>query len=318
MNAPVITITLNPAIDLTVTVDTLTPGAEQRASAARSDVGGKGINVAGCLADWGTPVIATGVMGRANHSLFNDFFTAKRIQDRFIHAPGETRTNIKIVSSSGGDTTNINLPGMSVTPAVLERVLLTLDDVARPDELIVLAGSLPIGLPNTTWASITATLSRLKARVVLDTSGAPLAASLAEGVPFLPMAIKPNRAEMESWVGHSLPALSDLIAPARTLTRRGIKLVVVSLGEDGALFVTPSQAVLGQLPPLKAVNTVGAGDAMVAGMVAGLADNLDLDSLARRAVAFATGKLARIGPHLPSPAEIEAMARAVTITPVAD
>ena len=110
----VVTVTLNPAIDLTVTVDRFVVGSVQRASAAVSTCGGKGINVAGCLADWGVPVVATGILGRANDDGFAEFFAAKGIGDRFVRTAGETRTNIKIANLFNGETTDINLPGLAI------------------------------------------------------------------------------------------------------------------------------------------------------------------------------------------------------------
>lgn len=312
MTAPIITVTLNPAIDLTITLDSLKKGEVQRAKAARSDVGGKGINVAGCLADWGSPVIATGILGRANQPAFTDFFSAKGITDRFITAPGETRTNIKIIDGAGGDTTDINLPGLTVTEDLLEQVIDVLTQIVAAGSIVVLAGSLPNGLPATTWATLTGFLNQAKARVVLDTSGPPLAAALEAARDALPYAIKPNRSELEAWAGHRLPTTPDLVDTARTLIDRGVKMVVVSLGSEGALFVTAEQAITGRLPPVAAMSTVGAGDAMVAGLVSALSDHLTTDALARRAVAFATGKLARIGPHLPTNPQIELLAEQVT------
>ncbi|TBW35387.1 1-phosphofructokinase [Siculibacillus lacustris] len=317
MIAPVITVTLNPAIDLTVTVAELRLGSVQRARTAQSGVGGKGINVAGCLADWGTPVVVTGVLGRSNAEPFSQFFAVKRIDDRFVRAVGETRTNIKIADLASGDTTDINLPGLPVDVPTCDLVWDTLVELVRPHGLVVLAGSLPEGLPDDTWARLIADLTHHGARVVLDTSEGPFAAALAAPAEHLPHCVKPNRRELEAWAGRPLPETSDLIAVARDLNRRGVELVVVSLGPEGALFVRDGKALSARLPPMRVLSTVGAGDAMVAGTVAGLRDGLGLPELARLAVAFATGKLAHVGPHLPARAEIEALAAQVALTTLA-
>jgi 1-phosphofructokinase len=311
--APVVTVTLNPAIDLTVTVSDLTLGSVQRARAAQSGVGGKGINVAGCLADWGTPVIATGVLGRSNADPFAQFFASKHIEDRFVRAVGETRTNIKIADVATGDTTDINLPGLHVDLATYDLVWDTLVELVRPQGLVVLAGSLPDGLADATWAALAADLARHGARVVLDTSEGPFAAALAAPTEALPHCIKPNRRELEAWAGRPLPETADLVAVARELNDRGISLVIVSLGPEGAVFVRDGEAIAARLPPMRVLSTVGAGDAMVAGTVAALRDGLGLSELARLAVAFATGKLTRVGPHLPEKPEIEALAASVEL-----
>ncbi len=327
MTAPIVTVTLNPAIDQTIVVDQLTLGAVHRARSSQSNAGGKGVNVAGCLADWGAEVIVTGVLGRDNAAPFEAFFAAKRIDDRFVRAPGETRTNIKIADLATRDTTDVNLPGLAVDAAAYAAVDATLRRVARPGTLVVVAGSLPAGMAEDTLAELVGDLAGLGARVVLDTSGEPLRRALAPGrVP--PHCIKPNRAELEDLVGRPLAGDADLLAAARELVARGIALVVISRGAEGALFVTAARALVGRLPPVAALSTVGAGDAMVAGLVAALAEGAEdlaggddlaegagLERVARLAVAFAAAKLAGVGPNLPSITAVEDLAARVVLAP---
>ncbi len=147
---------------------------------------------------------------------------------------------------------------------------------------------------------------------MLDTSGAPLAAALASGQPL--HAVKPNRAELEALLGRDLPTTADLVAAARALLDRGVALVVVSLGAEGALFVDRQAALAAALPAKKALSTVGAGDAMVAGIAAALIEGASLERLARLAVAFASSKLDRIGPFLGPRQEVERLAAAVRVT----
>jgi 1-phosphofructokinase len=304
-------VTLNPAIDLTVTLDRLVVGAVQRASAAVSTCGGKGVNVAGCLADWGARVAVTGVLGHSNDGVFADFFAGKGIADGFVRTAGETRTNIKIADRASGDTTDVNLPGLTVSDEVFDAVRATLKRSVAPGRPVVLAGSLPESMPETAWAKLAADLARHGARVVLDTSGPPLAAALGSGQPL--HAVKPNRAELEAFLGRSLPTAADLVAAARSLLDR-VALVVVSLGADGALFIDRETALAAALPAKKALSTVGAGDAMVAGIAAALVEGASLDRLARLAVAFASSKLDRIGPFLGPNEDVERLAAAVRVT----
>ncbi|KAA5601162.1 1-phosphofructokinase [Blastochloris sulfoviridis] len=308
----VVTVTLNPAIDLTVTLDRFVVGTVQRATAAVSTCGGKGINVAGCLADWGVRVTATGVLGRANDGTFAEFFARKGIADRFVRTSGETRTNIKIADRTSGETTDVNLPGLIIPDAVFESVRKALMDSVAPGRPVVLAGSLPETLPATAWAEIANDLSGPGARVVLDTSGAPLAAALKAGVPI--HAVKPNRAELEALVGHPLAGAGELVEAARALLARGLALVVVSLGAEGALFVDRETALAARLPARTVLSTVGAGDAMVAGIVAALVEDAPLERVARLSTAFAASKLDRIGPYLGPAEDIERLATAVSVT----
>lgn len=310
------TLTLNPAIDQTVTLDALKPGSVHRARSVWSDAGGKGVNVACCLADWGLPVAATGILGQDNAAPFTQTLSAKGIDDRFVWIPGETRTNLKLLDAGTGDTTDINLPGLDIGPSTLEAVRAVLLDLARDGSLVVLAGSLPRSLPPETYARLTGEVRARGARVVLDASGPALAAALAVGPGALPYAIKPNRHELEEWAGRPLGEPAALLDAARRLQASGIALVCVSLGEAGALFVSGEGALHAFPPATRVASTVGAGDALVAGLVAGLHDALPLPDLARRALAFAAGKLSRTGANLPGRETVDGIAREIRVDPL--
>ncbi|MBS9477659.1 1-phosphofructokinase [Ancylobacter radicis] len=316
MSAPspvdVVTLTLNPAIDQTVTLDHLRPGHVHRAGSVRYDAGGKGVNVASCLADWGLTVAAAGLLGAANAAPFEALFAAKGIADRFRRVPGETRTNIKLLDRSSGETTDVNLPGFPAETSALAEVEADLTRLARPDGLVVLSGSLPEGAPADTYARLVKHLREAGARVVLDTSGLPLTHALAGAPPTL---VKPNRRELEVWAGRPLDDRADLLAVAQRLCAAGIDLVVVSLGADGALFVTTDEALHAAAGEVTGGSSVGAGDAMVAGLVAGLHEGLGLGEIARRATAFAVGKLGLPGPNLPASAALHAIAARVAVQP---
>lgn len=308
----IVTLTLNPAIDQTVMLDGLRPGSVHRARAVLRHAGGKGVNVACCLADWGLPVAAAGILGADNDAAFAEVFGRKGIEDRFVRVPGETRTNLKLLDAGTGDTTDINLPGLSAGAALDAAREALLGGVGQ-GTLAVLAGSLPAGIAPATYADLTGSLNVRGARVVLDASGAPLAASLAAAPGSLPYAVKPNRHELEEWAGHPLPTLADVRGAADDLRGRGIPLVVVSLGAEGALFLGGEGAVHAPPPPTRIASTVGAGDALVAGLVAALGAGLDLAATARLAVAFAAAKLTREGANLPPRPEVEAIAATVRL-----
>lgn len=314
MSAPLVTLTLNPAIDQTVTLEHLAPGAVHRALASRADAGGKGVNVAGCLADWGLPVTVTGVLGADNAAPFAAIFAAKGIEDRFIRVAGQTRTNLKLLDRHSGDTTDINLPGLTVTAGVFEAARARLLDAAGPGSRVVLAGSLPVGLAVDTYADLTRRLKARGARVVLDASGPALAAALAAEADALPEVVKPNRHELEDWAGRPLPTLAEVRAAALDLRARGIPRVVVSLGQEGALFLDEGGVIHAHPPAIAVASTVGAGDALVAGLVAALHAEAGLDDTARLALAFAAGKLTLAGANLPARAEVERLAAAVRLT----
>ncbi|MBD7923916.1 1-phosphofructokinase family hexose kinase [Xanthomonas bonasiae] len=291
MSVQAVSVSLNPAIDLTVAIERLQPGQVHRASSAHAIAGGKGINVAACLADAGVVTAALGVLGAGNAHLFETLFAARGIDDRCLRVPGDTRTNLKLVAADSGDTTDINLPGLPLGAAELHAVGARLAPLLRPGLPVVLTGSLPAGLADDSWRVLQAQAAAAGARVLLDTSGAPLREALAAPRAQLPFAIKPNRHELEDWAGTPLRATAELLAATRALLASGIALVVVSLGTDGALFVRGEQALLARPPQLAGGSSVGAGDAMVAGLVAALLAEADLATCARQATAFAVATL---------------------------
>ncbi|UTH74290.1 1-phosphofructokinase [Chromobacterium sp. IIBBL 290-4] len=307
MSAQLHTVTANPALDQTVSLDALQAGSVNIAREARVNAGGKGVNVASCLADWGLPVAAHGLLGRDNSGPFEQLFADKNIADRMLRVKGATRTNIKLADLSRHDTTDINLPG----PACGETDWATLSDklaALGSGDIAVLAGSLPPGLAADSWARLCAQLKGQSVWVLLDSSGPALAAALANPPEALPDCVKPNREELAQWAGRPLGSLDEVARCARLLQQSGVSLVAVSLGEQGALLDDGEQSWLASLPPQQPLSTVGAGDAFVAGLAAARCASLGQADSLRLAMGFAAAKLRRLGPHLPDREDITALA----------
>jgi 1-phosphofructokinase len=312
----VVTVALNPALDQTIEVAGLQPGAVNRALRMQVDVGGKAINVASCLADFGVSAAVTGQLGRDNAALFEDLFRRKQIANHCCTLDGLTRINTKLVDVERGETTDLNMPGPELTAeaaaGLLDQVLQRLDLLMEQAQWVVLSGSLPPGMPVDAYATLTRRIQAAGAAVLLDTSGAPLRAALTAG----PRLIKPNRHELAELVGEPLESLEALLAAGRALlnSANAPEWVVVSLGGDGALFLTGEQALQAHPAPVAVTSTVGAGDAMVAGLVAARLENLSLIETAQLATAFAAAKLTRLGPHLPPPDQVRALAQQIVVT----
>jgi 1-phosphofructokinase len=312
----VITVALNPALDHTIEVANLQPGAVNRALRMQVDVGGKAINVASCLADFGIATAVTGQLGRDNAALFEDLFRSKKIANHCCTLDGLTRINTKLVDTISGETTDLNMPGPSLDSAaasdLLDQVLHRLDMLMEQARWVVLSGSLSPGMPMDAYATLTRRIQAAGAAVLLDTSGAPLQAALTAG----PRLIKPNRHELAELVGKPLDTLESLVAAGRALlnSANAPEWVVISLGGDGALFLTREQALQAHPAPVAVTSTVGAGDAMVAGLVAARLENLPLIETAQLATAFAAAKLTRLGPHLPPPDQVRALAQQIAVT----
>lgn len=301
------TVTLNPAIDRTVTIENFTAGKVNRVSNARSFPGGKGVNVASALADFGHRVAVTGFLGRDNTASFEALFAEKEIEDRFVRIAGQTRVGIKITDPEQNETTDINFPGPSPAAADLAALRDRLEKIDAG--WFVLAGSLPPGVSAGIYGELTAQLRARGAQVAIDTSGEPLALALDAG----PDLIKPNIHELEAMLGVTLADEAAVIEAARKLNARGIELVVVSMGRDGACYVTKDEAIVARPPAVEVRSTVGAGDAMVAGTVAGRLRGLSLGDSARMGTAFSLEALTRIESGLSSPEAIESSMAQVSI-----
>lgn len=308
----VATVTVNPAIDETVTLQRLVAGEVHRASSVRFDVGGKGINVAACLADFGIDVTATGFLGEDNTKVFEQLFSARGVKDCFVRRDGSTRTNIKIVDGAG--TTDINLAGDPVTFEQSQQLMRVLQQFSGPQWLVVMAGSLLPNMAPKFYADVVADMAG-QSRMMVDCSGDALQAVLK--APILPYAIKPNIDELSQYCGKKLNDKTEIVSLARGLISRGLSLAVVSMGADGALFVTQETAIHAWLKADDIESTVGAGDAMVAGITAALCEDASLDRIARLGTAFAVGKLGLHGPALPKKDVIEKLAVAVNCQQVA-
>ena len=304
----IVAVTLNAAIDRTVTIHDFAAGAVNRVEKIQSNPGGKGINVAAALADHGHRVAAAGFLGRANVGPFEELFAEKGIADHSVRIAGQTRIGIKITDPALNQTTDINFPGP--TPSAADLALLREKIASLDAPWFVLAGSVPPGIDHGIYAELIEELHGLGRKVLLDTSGAPFVRALAAA----PDVLKPNVHEFEALVRRSLPTVEAVIAAAREVVAGGVGLVVVSMGEQGACFITAAEAVIALPPEITVQSTVGAGDAMVAGILSAQLQGLPLRECARLATAFSVEKLSRVGSGLTSPAALERAMQQVSLT----
>ena len=296
-------ITLNPAIDRTITIQNFEAGKVNRVQGEYLNAGGKGVNVASSLADAGHSVAVTGFLGRENAAVFERLFTRKRIADHFVRLEGETRVGIKITDPVLKETTDINFPGAEPLPSDLTALRATIDQIDA--EWFVIAGSLPPGVETTIYRDLTKSLKARGRKVALDTSGETLNHAIEAG----PALIKPNIHELEALVGRALPSRDAVAAAANELVARGIETVVVSMGHEGACFVGADGVLFATPPEIEVRSTVGAGDAMVAGVVSAKLRGLALAETARLSTAFSVRAIGKLGADV----SIEALSRKVTI-----
>jgi 1-phosphofructokinase len=303
------TVTLNPAIDQTVRVDNFRTNTVNRAQSLQLQAGGKGVNVASFLTDAGYSAAATGFLGQENVEIFERFFALQQIQDAFVRIPGNTRTGVKIVDQANLQTTDINLPGETPPTGAVDTLLQRIEELTESCDWFALAGSLPPELPATLYATI---IDLLKARgisIALDTSHEALHKGILAG----PTLVKPNIDELQQLVGHPLADEAAIEQAARQVLDYGSQLVVISMGEKGAMFVNRESAFIATPPSVPVKSTVGAGDAMVTGLIVGHIQGLSLPDCARLATAFSMGAITRTDFHLPAAETLQAYAQQVTI-----
>ncbi len=289
------TVTLNPAIDQTVRVDSFRPNTVNRALAISFDASGKGVNVASFLADYGHDTAVTGYLGQENADIFEQFFASKGIDDCFVRIPGNTRINVKVVDEVNQQTTDINMPGETPPQEAMNTLLQTIEQLTNSCDWFVLSGSLPPHVPAAIYATIITQLKQQKKQIILDTSGE----ALREGIQAGPTIVKPNIEELQDLVGHTLKSEAEIQHAAYQLLNEDSKLVVVSMGMQGAMLVERATSLIAIPPAITVKKTFGAGDAIVAGLVTGQILGLSLADCGRLATAFAVGAIAHLSYNLP-------------------
>lgn len=260
------TLTLNPALDRELAVLAFALDEVLRASAVRIDCGGKGLNVSRALAALGAESVALGFVGGATGGSLTVGLADLGIRTDFVQVADETRTNISIVTKDHSHYIKVNTPGPRITPSEQIALLQKISALVQPGDWWVLAGSLPPGVPAAFYAEVIRLVQSAGAYAVLDTSGDPLRAGCA-AKPFL---VKPNAAEAGELTGDRVASpdeARDAIGKIHTL---GPQNVVISLGQGGALYSDGQSVWQAEPPIIEERNPIGAGDALVAGLVWGL------------------------------------------------
>ncbi len=295
------TVCLNPAFDQTATVDRFSLGQVNRLKDIRYDVGGKGINVGIALKRLGMEVQCLCCLGEANEAEFVGLLAQEELPfERFL-LTGKTRTNTKVLDAESRVVTEFNEPGLWMDAQQQERFLAFFGKKAQGSEYVALSGSLPQGCPSSFYQRCMQTFS--KPKWILDTVGESLEWAMKEK-PFL---IKPNAQELEGLVGKRLPTLLELRNAAHALTQTGVQHVVVSLGKQGALWVTLEKTWFAPALSVKSESTVGAGDAMLAGILMGLSQGGGIEDALRCGTAAGAASVMTEGTQLLRLSDFEAL-----------
>lgn len=296
------TVTVNPAIDRTIIVENLRLGSVNRVIRSRVDAGGKGINVAKNLKNLGDEVIALGFLG-PNANYIIDCLEEEGIKTDFVKIKNDTRTNIKISDISKGEVTDLNEYGPEVSEEEIKLLKESIFKYAEKSKVLVLSGSLPLGVPKTFYKEIIKELKNSNLKIILDADNQ----ALFYGIEEKPFMIKPNVHELEDVVGKRLETLEEIIEEGKKLNKLGIKIVAISMGSKGSVVIT-DDAVF-RVKPLKVEvkGTVGAGDAYVAGFAHGIYRGLSLEETIKIAVALSTSVVMKEGTRAGTIEEVNAL-----------
>ena len=285
-------ICMNPSFDKTVEVDALELGEVNRIRSSRTDMGGKGINVAVVAKRLGLNCQCIGVMGEEGSERLKGMLDKENMQHAFMTVPGSVRTNTKIVSRDGKGVTELNEPGAAMDAAQLKAFFDLARERAANSRYTVLTGSLPPGCPLGTYRDLMRAMEGTNC--ILDVGGKELELG-AEAHPFL---IKPNLSEMEATLGLELRTLRSIRDAALIFIRKGVQHVVVSMGSMGALYVSKEKTLFAPALRVDAKSTVGAGDAMVGGLLKGLEMEGDMARAFRYGVAAGAASVMTEGTQL--------------------
>lgn len=283
---------LNPSFDKTVEVDALTLGEVNRIRSVRVDMGGKGVNVAVVARRLGLDALCIGCMGEQGAQHFTRLMDEEGLPHRFLTVPGAVRTNLKVVSRDGKGVTELNEPGAPLSGKAMEDFFALAKEEAARSEYVVLTGSLPPGCPDNTYGELIHAMGGT--RCILD-AGGPVLRLGAEAGPFL---IKPNLAELEQALGAQLRTLRAIRDAALIFLRKGASHVVVSMGAMGAMYVSEARTLYAPALRVEARSTVGAGDAMVGGMLLGLQKSGDMAQAFRYGIAAGAASVMTEGTQL--------------------
>lgn len=314
----VVTITLNPALDLTGSVATLNIGSVSLADKGSLHPAGKGVNVAKVLSELGAEVTVTGFLGRDNEESFCQLFAAMNANDAFIRVEGATRINVKLVEKNG-QVSDINFPGIEVSAEAIKEFEIRLFELAKTHQFFVVAGSLPKGISPELCASWIAKLHEMGKKVIFDSSRAALAAGL-EAKPWL---IKPNDEELAEFVGRDLTSPEACQQAATDLAHKGIENIVVSLGSKGVMWLGKDDQNntlwrYAQPPKMNVISTVGAGDTLVAGMCWGHMKRWQAEQTLTFATALSALAVSQVGVGVPNIEVVTELQKQITqINPIA-
>lgn len=278
----ILTVTLNASLDKTYIVSDFKTGEVTRVKEVFCTAGGKGLNVARVIKALGEDVLATGFLGGYQGKLVEEKLNKEQICHQFVSIKGETRSCLNIIDINTYENTELLEPGPLIAKEEIKNFINLYKELIKKSSIITLSGSVPKGLDNSIYKKLVEIAKNSNKKVILDTSGQ----LLIEGMQACPTMIKPNRFEAESILKEKLEDVENVADAAKRLLSKGPEIVAISLGAEGAVVATCGNVFLVRPPNITVKNTVGCGDAMVAGFAVGLKNNLSIKKSTKLAVSI--------------------------------
>ena len=285
------TITLNPAVDKTIEINNFSIGNVNRVSSARLDAGGKGINVSKVIKNLGGESLAMGILSGKSGDFIKGYLDEIEISNDFIFTKGETRTNIKVVDLINHTNTDVNEAGPEASTRDLDELSDKIFSNVSSEDIIILSGSVPSNVDKKIYANWITNAKKRGAKTILDADGELLKNGILAG-PYL---IKPNIDELEGMFNRKIVGTLETVEIAKKLLGYGIIIVAVSLGSEGAVFVSKECSIYARGLKVAVKSTVGAGDSMVAALAFSLQSGLSFEETVKLAVACSAANVMTSG-----------------------
>ncbi|GIN56327.1 tagatose-6-phosphate kinase [Lederbergia ruris] len=306
----IVTVTLNPAVDIAYKVDHFKIGHGHRVEPGRKTAGGKGLNVSRVLKKLGENPVCTGFLGGNNGKWIMDQLGQEELEHTFIEIKGETRTCLAFLDEELGTQTELMEKGPVVSEEEQEEFEEVLKQLMSEAGMIIASGSLASGIPASYYREIGEWARAVHIPILLDTSGEALEKGI-EGKPFL---IKPNKDELCNYMNQPDLTLDEMIAAAKKICGQGVQYVLVSLGKEGAILVGNDHFLKAEIPTVQVVNPVGSGDSMLAGMAYALQKKYSLEECLKWACACGTANAMEQGTGTIQPHIVQELIRKTKIT----
>ncbi len=312
----IITVTPNAAIDKTLTVPNFQVGFRHRASESLTLPGGKGVNIARVLKTLSQPVIVSGLVGGRAGQQIVEGLGRENILNDFVRIAGESRTSTAVIDPTGTSQTEVIEYGPVVTSQELDALLEKIDYLAKGAHYVVLAGSLPRRVPEDFYAQVLQRLRRTHCVAVLDSAGEPLRL----GVRGRPHVVTPNVREAEDLVGHEFHDLQDIVDATGIIREMGAQSVIIKMPDGCVARIKHgrhSRVYHASIPLLETIlQTVGSGDAFLAGFISWRFDKKDVGECLRYGLACGAANTQLYGAGVLDPAEVDRLFATTSVTEV--